>query len=354
MTKRQTLKKHRHYRPKGVKRRSFERVYWPYLPVIGILILALAFSGLASASRVVIGGRVMAYATSMSVSGLLNETNAERIANGQSSLAASGQLIAAAQNKANDMATRDYWSHNTPEGNPPWIFVDAQGYEYFKVGENLATGYSTEAATVDAWMASPSHRANMLDNAYSEVGFGYANIADYTAVGGGPMTIIVAFYGKPQVAGATTPAPPASPPPAVPAAAPPGAPAPPSPVSAQTAGPPGASEPAPPAAEKKTPPPQEEQPVNTAANLNSEPPSKSTSQIQIALSDSRLAAPAAALAAAAMLAAGGLWVARHSLRLHRAVIKGEAFVMHHPVIDVGLLAVLAAAYLLNQTAGLIR
>ena len=81
-------------------------------------------------------GKVLDYAASMSTSGLLSSTNSTRSSSGISALSLNAKLNAAAQAKANDMASRNYWSHNTPEGNPPWVFVNAQGYSYQKLGEN--------------------------------------------------------------------------------------------------------------------------------------------------------------------------------------------------------------------------
>ena len=60
----------------------------------------------------------------MQISALLADSNSARAANGVGALAINGELNAAAQAQANDMAARNYWSHNTPEGqSPPWIWV---------------------------------------------------------------------------------------------------------------------------------------------------------------------------------------------------------------------------------------
>ena len=178
---------HHKHRPKGISAKSFERVYWPYLPlvlVVGVLLLLSGQSGALQAAIRNPAGGVLAYATSMSTSGLLSSTNAERVDDGAGSLKINSKLNSAAQAKANDMAERNYWSHNTPEGDPPWTFVTAKGYSYQKLGENLAAGFSSESATVAGWMASPAHRDNLLDPAFTEVGFGYANNDNYTSAGG--------------------------------------------------------------------------------------------------------------------------------------------------------------------------
>jgi uncharacterized protein YkwD len=123
-------KNHHKYRPKGVNPKTFEKVHWPYLPIVLAIVVFAGFglsSGRLQAAAKHPTGKVLDYATNMSISGLLADTNAQRTASGLASFSLNAKLDAAAQNKANDMATRNYWSHDTPDGNPPWVFVNAQG-----------------------------------------------------------------------------------------------------------------------------------------------------------------------------------------------------------------------------------
>jgi hypothetical protein len=131
----------------------------------------------------------------MSIGNLLSATNQARLSNGVGSLSNNAKLNNAAQAKANDMATRNYWSHNTPEGNPPWVFITNAGYSYSRAGENLAYGFATSADTVDGWMNSPAHRENVLNAGYSEVGFGIVNAPNYN--NSGNETLVVAMYAAP-------------------------------------------------------------------------------------------------------------------------------------------------------------
>jgi hypothetical protein len=345
-------KKHHHYRPKGVGPKAFEKVHWPYIPVILLILLLLVFSipsGRLQAAVKNPTGDVLAYATSMSVEGLLSSTNSQRSANGVASFSLNSKLIAAAQAKANDMASRNYWSHNTPEGNPPWIFVSAQGYSYIKAGENLATGFADEQSTVNGWMNSPSHRANMLDPVFSEVGFGYANNPNYTAAGGGPMTIMVAFYGQPVATAAAPVAPRASPPPARAA----------SPTTPSTQPAP-ASNPAPeaPAPQPQAPPPPPvvaqapSQPVTTESTVPSGAIlSLRASNASAAFVKLPVSSMATGLATFIMFAAAGWFLSRHLLALRRVFVRGENYFIHHPLLDVCLLTLAALAYLLTKTAG---
>ncbi len=107
----------------------------------------------------------------MSSDQLLYLTNQERQKNGDFPLVLNSELTEAAANKAQDMFTYDYWAHNSPTGKTPWVFIKAAGYKYVYAGENLARGFSTAQDVINAWMASPDHRANMLSENYQDVGF---------------------------------------------------------------------------------------------------------------------------------------------------------------------------------------
>lgn len=136
-------------------------------------------------------GRVLGIATSISENEILQITNKQRLANGAPTLANDKRLQAAAQNKANDMAKLGYWSHISPEGIAPWHFIDDSGYEYEIAGENLARGFKTSSGVVTGWMKSPSHRDNLLDPNYQDVGIATAN----GQIEGEETTIVVALYG---------------------------------------------------------------------------------------------------------------------------------------------------------------
>ncbi len=185
-----------HIKPKPVLKHE-QHHYWPYLPLLALMLVTLAFN----LARPLYKHGVLAYATEMSVSGLLSATNNERRSNHVSTLSLNSRLTSAAQAKANDMKTRDYWSHTTPDGKEPWTFIQKAGYQYLKAGENLAYGFDSSSSTINGWMNSPSHRENLLDKAYSEVGFGFANSSDFN--GSGPETIVVAMYGEPRVLAAS-------------------------------------------------------------------------------------------------------------------------------------------------------
>lgn len=117
-----------------------------------------------------IGSKLRAYAD-ISVSELLNFTNQKRQENGLPTLSNNSQLSVAAGKKADDMFAKNYWAHNSPDGLTPWVFIKQSGYDYVYAGENLAKGFSSASDVVNAWMASPDHRQNLLSNNFKDVGF---------------------------------------------------------------------------------------------------------------------------------------------------------------------------------------
>lgn len=102
---------------------------------------------------------------------LLNDTNKIREARGLAPLRLDMELSQAAASKAANMLATNYWAHIAPDGTTPWVFIKNSGYDYLYAGENLARGFSSSSDVVNAWMASPSHRDNMLSSNYSDVGF---------------------------------------------------------------------------------------------------------------------------------------------------------------------------------------
>lgn len=190
---RRDRKNHSNLRPKHKHTKDYLKHYWPYMPMVILVLVGLWMvkPHVMKSSR----SSVLAVATNVSNGGLLEETNEQRLANNESALTINPQLAAAAQAKAQDMVNRNYWSHNTPDGSAPWAFVLNHGYQYQKAGENLAHGFSSDSETVLGWMNSPSHRQNLLDESYTEVGFGIANSNNFNK--SGPTTVIVAMYGRP-------------------------------------------------------------------------------------------------------------------------------------------------------------
>lgn len=98
--------------------------------------------------------------------------NSERSKAGCGPVSANSQLATAALNHSEDMAARDYFDHNSPDGKDPGDRITAAGYQWTTYGENIARGQQTAAQVMDGWMNSPGHRANILNCAFKEIGVG--------------------------------------------------------------------------------------------------------------------------------------------------------------------------------------
>jgi len=105
---------------------------------------------------------------------LLKLTNLERKKLGLAPLRLSSKLTKAAQSHAEDMATKTYFSHTGKNGSTMSDRTKSVGYKYSFLGENLAAGRATPEGTVRQWMNSTGHRANILNEKFTEIGFGYA------------------------------------------------------------------------------------------------------------------------------------------------------------------------------------
>jgi uncharacterized protein YkwD len=277
--------------------KNYAKVYWPYLPLVLVMLttLALGHSSANRAQRV-----VLAYSTNVTTPGLLQATNDARKDSNEATLSLNAQLATAAQNKANDMAKRNYWSHVTPDGLTPWSFVDNSGYQYQKAGENLAYGFANSNETTKGWLNSSEHRANLLDPAFSAVGFGIAKSDNFQSTG--PETVVVAIYGEPLTASTYAQ------------------------KATKTLG------------------------FNTVNTI--QPATKTISKAQ-SLTNGQ--APWIGFVLGILVGGGAIFlVLSHGLHWHRSRKKGQHFTIKHPLRDATIVAAILLAILLSQTIGTVR
>ena len=97
-------------------------------------------------------------------------TNQSRTEANLPGLVLSQKLISAAEAKAEDMFEFQYFDHNSPSGVTPWDWIKSIGYDYRYAGENLAIDFVTANGAHRALMASDSHRENILNKNYTEIG----------------------------------------------------------------------------------------------------------------------------------------------------------------------------------------
>ncbi len=105
--------------------------------------------------------------------------NQERAAYGLPALTLSTQLSDGARLKSQDMRDHRYFDHNSPTYGSPFDMMRSLGITYSAAGENIAMGYASAEAVVNAWMNSPGHRANILSENYTNIGVGYVADGGY-------------------------------------------------------------------------------------------------------------------------------------------------------------------------------
>ena len=116
---------------------------------------------------------------------MLAEINAQREAAGAPPLALDPHLNDVAQKHAEDMLSRSYYDHQSPEGLLPRDRVLQAGYPAALVAENIARGPTSVEEAMSAWMQSRGHRANLLNRGLTEIGVGCAvgrNATGYTVL----------------------------------------------------------------------------------------------------------------------------------------------------------------------------
>ena len=101
---------------------------------------------------------------------VLRLMNEYRAAEGLPPLREDPRLMRAAEDRMRHMEELGYWSHQSPDGMSPFVWLAARDYTYRTAGENLANGFETPQVLVESWMESPGHRANILGSQYEDVG----------------------------------------------------------------------------------------------------------------------------------------------------------------------------------------
>lgn len=126
---------------------------------------------------------------------LVDETNSTRSNEKLGQLRTNPVLERAAQLKADDMAANGYFAHNSPDGKTPWYWFEQVGYNYAAAGENLAVNFTDSKDVTEAWLASPTHRANIMNANYTEIGIATAK-GKYK---GKDAIFVVQEFGRPSL-----------------------------------------------------------------------------------------------------------------------------------------------------------
>lgn len=152
-----------HYQPHLLHHRT--------LTLVSVLLVTVKIVALSWLSM---GAVQPASSAAITQESVLTLTNQSRKESGVKAVGYSLALERAAQDKANDMLTKQYFAHNSPDGKTPWDFIKKHGYQYLSAGENLAVHFFDDHSLQEAWMNSPGHRANILNGNFEEMGVGIA------------------------------------------------------------------------------------------------------------------------------------------------------------------------------------
>lgn len=123
-------------------------------------IVALIFVFMASAAE----------ANEITPNNIIKYVNMARAAQGIPGVVINEKLMKVAQDKLNDMIANKYFAHTSPTGVSPWFWYQRENYNYQFAGENLAINFTSVESEQEAWMASPTHRKNILDSNFQEIG----------------------------------------------------------------------------------------------------------------------------------------------------------------------------------------
>jgi hypothetical protein len=121
-------------------------------------------------------------------------TNQTRVKEGLNTLKVNPELSAAAAAKANDMIKNGYFAHFSPTNVSPWFWIKQNGYNYKYAGENLAMNFSETDQVINGWLNSPSHKANLLNSNYKDIGVAVLS----GQVNGQSRVVVVQMFGSPK------------------------------------------------------------------------------------------------------------------------------------------------------------
>ncbi|HFC76806.1 MAG TPA: CAP domain-containing protein [Candidatus Moranbacteria bacterium] len=137
----------------------------------------------------------LVFAKEINLKNIVSLVNKSRVANNINPVFISPILIKIANDKAHDMFIHNYFAHTSPQGIDPWYWFKKNNYIYEYAGENLAINYTTAEEQHQAWMNSLTHRKNILNKNYTEIGI--ATESGY--INNQKAFVTVQVFGKPQL-----------------------------------------------------------------------------------------------------------------------------------------------------------
>lgn len=146
---------------------------------------------------------VLGFSSNITPEKVIELTNLERANLGLDGLEENKLLSEAARQKAAEMFALNYWAHISPSGRTPWAFFADVGYKYQYAGENLARDFQDTDSVLRAWMNSSSHRENIVNPKYQEIGVAVVQ----GTLQGVETSLVVQLFGTPYGALQKHPAP---------------------------------------------------------------------------------------------------------------------------------------------------
>lgn len=132
--------------------------------LVGLIVLKLvSFGFLVEFSKTGLFAEV-------SKTALVEMLNTQRQEYGLGELTENTELNEAAMLKAQHMLDEGYFGHDSPSGVTPWFWFKTAGYDYHYAGENLGIGFLDSKEIHQAWNDSPTHKENLLNPDYKEIG----------------------------------------------------------------------------------------------------------------------------------------------------------------------------------------
>ena len=181
--------------PRGSQPNGFRRVALFVFGTAGLTTLSVFVIGLFVFTATFVGPALKSAQLAAVISAtLVDLTNQDRVNSQLNGLTLNPVLTAAAQAKANDMATNGYFAHVSPAGLNSWYWFKQAGYNFSYAGENLAVDFTDSSAVNQAWLNSPTHRANIMNDHFTQIGIA-------TAQGmyeGHQTTFVVQMFGTPS------------------------------------------------------------------------------------------------------------------------------------------------------------
>ncbi len=125
---------------------------------------------------------------------IIKLTNETRVTLSLNELSEIEKLNQAAFEKAQNMLLKQYFAHTDKEGRGLEYWIQKVDYSYSMAGENLAMGFTTAKKTVDAWIASPTHYANIKDKNFQEIGVAMVS-GPYSGI---ETNLAVQYFARPK------------------------------------------------------------------------------------------------------------------------------------------------------------